>query len=171
MDVIIVYSLSYACSIGLFILWIIYQLLTIKARERLLATFYKWTIYTLVARRHRASSDINILTAIVIAIYMIGNIVVSIIMVRNRAELTARLGTLCIVNLVMLFTGGRVSFIIDKVLRLSMTEYHLYHRWVGRVSLVQGLVHGALKMVEKKNGRGMRPLDLLVSVKFRAISF
>lgn len=151
MHTILIYTLSYAAVVVFIILWRAYQLLTLKARERLFSIFSKWAFYTIIVPRQKGSSDVSVIAGCLILLMFMGNIAGSIVAIRNRTELSIRLARLFAINLTVLFVGGRSSFIIDKILRWPMAEYYLFHRWVGRISILEALVHGILQSAESRS--------------------
>ncbi|PSN58686.1 hypothetical protein BS50DRAFT_450535, partial [Corynespora cassiicola Philippines] len=94
--------------------------------------------------------------------FLVGNILGSVIGVRGRAELSLRLARLCTMNLVVLFLGGRTNFFLDKVFQISMTEHRSVHRWVGRMSVAEGILHGILDVLQRRSN--MRKEDISVSI-------
>jgi hypothetical protein len=96
-----------------------------------------------------------------------GNIAGSIVAIRNRTELSIRLARLFAINLTVLFVGGRSSFVIDRVLRWPMAEYYLFHRWVGRISLIEALVHGVLQSVGSRSS--LTKMNVAVSARPHAM--
>lgn len=160
----IISAISFASIIGLVLVWRILQLLTFHARERLFSTISKWVFYTLVLPRQKGSTDVSLFAACLVALLLVGNVAASVIAVRSRVELSIRLARLCAINFVVLFVGGRTNLVIDKMLRWSMTDYYLFHRWIGRVSVVEALIHGIITYVERKAAIGK--LEIAVNLPF-----
>lgn len=150
MNAISVYGLAYLSVVGLIATWRLSRLLTAQARQHIFSTLSKWLIYTLVFPRLNGTIDITVLAGLIITCVVIGNAVASIIGVHTKAELATRLARLCATNVTMLFLGGRTNFIVDKILRISHADYYLMHRWIGRISVVEGLVHGTLGIVQHR---------------------
>lgn len=148
MQATIVYAISIASVVGFVLVLRLAQLLTFHARERLFSTFSKWVLYTLVWPRAKGSSDVSILAAAAITLFLVGNIIGSVLAIRGRAELSLRLARLCTMNMTILFLGGRTSFILDKMFQLSMIEYYSIHRWVGRISIAEGILHAILNILQ-----------------------
>lgn len=162
MYVTLIYAISYASAIAFIVLWRLSQLLALRAGKRWFSIFWKWAIHTLVVRRRKGSSDLSILAASIIGFFFVGNVIGSLIAVRSRSELSLRLAELCLVNFVILFVGGRTNIVIDKFLRWSMTDYYLFHRWIGRISIAEALIHGVLKSLDYSSA--LRKLDITVCV-------
>lgn len=160
MQVTLVYAISVASVVGFVLVLRLAQLLTFHARERLFSTFSKWVLYTLVWPRAKGSSDLSVLAAAAITLFLVGNIIGSVLAIRGRAELSLRLARLCTMNMTILFLGGRTSFILDKIFQLSMTEYYSIHRWVGRISIAEGLLHAILNILQSRST--IRSIELSV---------
>jgi hypothetical protein len=160
MEVIIVYAIAYGSAIGLLLGWRLSQFLISQARERIFLTFTKWVVYTVVARRSNGSSDITVIAASIILLLIIANVVGSALAVRTRDELSLRLAKLSVTNLVILYLGGKSNVLLDKVFRLSHTEHQLLHRWVGRITVIEGLIHATIKFLSLRSA--ISPVDLSV---------
>jgi len=69
--------------------------------------------------------------------------------VDNIADLVPRAGMMAVLNLIPLFCGGRTSTLVD-FLGISLHSYYLAHHWIGRMVVLQGLVHVVGVVVSKK---------------------
>jgi hypothetical protein len=162
MQPIFVYAISYVSFVALLLGWRLSQRLGTQVRKRAWSLFLKWMIYTVTTRRWSSSTDMSILAFFVILILYLSNIVGSILAVQDRTQFSLRLARLCMTNLVALYLGVRGNVIIDRAFRLSYSEYHLLHRWIGRLTVVEGLIHGILRFTQYKFSTN--PKDLAVSV-------
>lgn len=144
MRVDVTYAISLGVLFGACLLFQIFRILRSQARQALQPLVRKWLLYTTVFKRQSGSSDCNILSAIILICFIGGNIYGAVWGISSEAELSRRLGNLCLINLMPLFLGGRTSYIVDQVLRVDLSNYLLMHRWVGRICLVHGLSHGVL---------------------------
>ncbi|XTI85056.1 hypothetical protein V2W45_1234483, partial [Cenococcum geophilum] len=82
---------------------------------------YKRLNYTLVIKRQKGSSDISVLIAILILLYIIANIIIYTLRILGRAKLAKRCNSLFIINIVPLYLSGRTSLIGNKVLYLNLS--------------------------------------------------
>jgi hypothetical protein len=162
MRALIVYTIAYASALGVLLVWRLSQSLAGKVRERLVATFSKWVVYTVIFPRMNGSSDVTVVTAIVLTAFVIANVVGCILSVQTRMELSLRLAKLCVTNIVFLYMGGRSNIILDKVFRLSHQEHHLLHRWIGRVSVTEGVIHGTMDLLQSRSS--FSPMNISVSL-------
>ena len=96
--------------------------------------------YILVIKRQKGSSNISVFIAILIFLYITANIIIYTLKILGRAKLIKHYSSLFVINMVSLYLGGRTSLISDKV-HLNLSQYGLLHRWVGRVCVIQGLIH------------------------------
>jgi hypothetical protein len=162
MHVIVIYALSYASAIGLLMAWRLSQFITIHAREHIFSFYSKWLLYTVVYPRFNGSTDVTMMAGSIIVLFVVANVVGSVLGVQSRSDLTARLARMCVTNLVVLYIGGRSNFLVDKIFRLSNSEYYLLHRWIGRITIVEGLTHGTLCVIKTK--AVTRVVDLAVRI-------
>jgi hypothetical protein len=147
----IVYGIAFASAIVFSLLWRLSQFLTVKARERIFSIITKWMVFTVPFPRIDGTSDVTILSATFIVILFAGNIVASLIAVRDHQDFSFRLARLSLTNMIFLYVGGRTNLFVDKIFRLSHTEYWLLHRWLGRVATLEGMVHGALEVARSRS--------------------
>jgi hypothetical protein len=144
MQPVLVYLISFASAVGGLTLWKLYHLVDASTRRIIFSFLRKRFIYTLVLRRRRSTSDVNVLVVLNILLVVAANVTACTVRVGSSAQLAKRCGTLFMVNVLPLYLGGRTSFLADRILRLPLTEYHLFHRWIGRICVLQGLVHGII---------------------------
>lgn len=141
------------------IVWKIWRLLATRVRQRFLTLLSKWLFYTVILPRCRGSSNITVFAVVLIGLFILGNIAVSAVGIQSRTDLAQRLARLALINVIILFLGGRTNLFADKVLRCSFPNYYLLHRWIGRVTLLEVIVHGSLMCLEIRN---IQPLEIAV---------
>jgi hypothetical protein len=78
--------------------------------------------------------------AIIIALYAAANGVGMGLFTRGREEVGLRSGLMATANLIPLFMGGRTNIIADS-LNVSLRTYYLLHYWIGRLVVLQALIH------------------------------
>ncbi|UPX14878.1 uncharacterized protein EKO05_0005349 [Ascochyta rabiei] len=161
MQATLVYTFAYGSTILLLLCWRLSQFLTIRVRQRIISIFLKWFVYTVVSPRLNGSSDITVLSALLIIIILTGNIFASTLALEDQNDLASRLARLSSINMVFLYLGGRTNIIVDKVFRLSYTEYWLLHRWLGRIAAAEGIVHAAVKLANHRSTPAALNLSLL----------
>lgn len=115
-------------------------------RHRASARFRKWVTNNPVGARQNGSSGISVGTVLGVLTVVSVNIFVSCFRVGTVAKLGRRLGIVAVANLTPLFLGGRSSLWANVLGGIPLPLYHTCHRWLGRVCLVQSLVHGFIQL-------------------------
>jgi hypothetical protein len=160
MQTTIAYAIAFASAAFLLLLWRLSQSLTVKARERIVSTITKWVVFTVPCPRMDGTSDVTILAAASVVALFAGNIAASLVALQDRQDLSFRLARLSLTNMVFLYLGGRTNLFVDRIFRLSHTDYWLFHRWLGRVAALEGLIHGAFEVARSQSS----PSALQISV-------
>tara|TARA_R110002060_G_scaffold32988_4_gene43708 strand:+ start:1270 stop:1782 length:513 start_codon:yes stop_codon:yes gene_type:complete len=63
--------------------------------------------------------------------------------IRSTTDLLLRSGTMASINLIPLFLGGRTNMLSD-FMGISLHSYYLAHHWIGRIVILQSLIHVGL---------------------------
>jgi len=142
------------------ILWKILRLIDAPTRRSLLSLIRKNLLHTLVLQRRNSSTEINVFAFLAILFVVAANITACTIKITNRSELARRCGTIFMINVVPLYLGGRTNLFADRILRVPLGHYSTAHRWMGRICIIQGLVHSIINA----SMIGFSPLDMAVSV-------
>ena len=145
-----IYLISFLSAIGCVTLFKLSQLIDPPTRRSLLSFLRKKLIYTLVLQRRTGTSGVNILAFLSILLFLTGNIVVCTYRVDNQNELAKRCGLLFLVNAIPLYLGGRTNLLMDQIFRVPLSDYYLFHRWVGRICVIEGLIHGLVSVRASK---------------------
>ncbi|KAK3115493.1 hypothetical protein LTR53_005109 [Teratosphaeriaceae sp. CCFEE 6253] len=74
------------------------------------------------------------------------NILASVLGISTREQLAHRLAIMSLLNMVLLSAGGRTNIVADVCLGISLQNYALFHRWLGRICVTQALIHAILHM-------------------------
>jgi len=69
--------------------------------------------------------------------------------IKTRSDLISRSGLMASINLIPLFLGGRTN-VLASFLGISLHTYYLAHHWVGRVVIIQGLIHVGSVIASRK---------------------
>ncbi|KAG6017377.1 hypothetical protein E4U54_007382 [Claviceps lovelessii] len=118
-------------------------------------------------REFRLSSAINVGTLpsrmhlIIISIYLGSNIAYMFVLnwkAHNRyalcAEIRGRSGTLALVNMVpLIIFAGRNNPLIT-ILKISFDTYNLFHRWIGRMVVIESIFHTIAWLVPAVASKG-----------------
>ncbi|KAI9853593.1 MAG: hypothetical protein M1824_001086 [Vezdaea acicularis] len=79
-------------------------------------------------------------------LYIIANIFCNTVGVKSSVQFGKRAGVLAVINMTPLLLGGRTNIFVYLV-GLRYTNFANIHRWVGRVSALQGVVHGIIYLL------------------------
>lgn len=102
--------------------------------------------------------------AIILA-FLGGNVFFMVVKVKDLPGLVRRSGLISTINLIPLSLGGHMNIIASRC-GISLTTYTRTHRWLGRIAIVEGLIHVAATLSLRKPAQRAR-LDfaaLIVSV-------
>jgi hypothetical protein len=69
--------------------------------------------------------------------------------IETTSDLALRCGMMASVNMIPLFLGGRTSMLAN-FLGISLHTYYLAHHWIGRIVIVQSLLHVGLVIASGK---------------------
>jgi hypothetical protein len=159
-------TLAYGSALtSVVLLLLIYQIGTTALRyvQRLgRFVIIKHLYYPLLWTRHIGSTGVTRLHGIFLTIYIATNVVSSVIYIQSIAQLATRSGLLAIINIVPLMLGGRTNFLLDR-LSVNRNSHDSLHRWIGRVVLLQGLLHGILHLLEQDHRRTLDYRSIIVS--------
>ncbi|KAF2680662.1 hypothetical protein K458DRAFT_445146 [Lentithecium fluviatile CBS 122367] len=139
-----IYLICLVSVLGAFILYSIWRLIDSTTRRFIFSFLRKNLLYTMVVRRRTGSSDMTVYGLLSIVLLIASNITACSLWIADRADLAKRCGTLFMINVVPLYLGGRTNFFVDRVLQLPLDQYSFLHRWMGRICVIQGLVHGIM---------------------------
>jgi hypothetical protein len=89
------------------------------------------------------------LDAVLIAGFVVGNILCITIGAGDISGLIGRTGLMATVNLVPLALGGHMNPIVD-CFGVRLGTYARMHRWLGRVAIIEGSVHSIMAAKSRK---------------------
>jgi hypothetical protein len=161
MNINVIYLASLAAAFGLLLSWKVYRLIDIATQRTIIQYARKRLLYTLIYRRRASSDDINALSLFNICFLLAANVTACGLKINKRTELAKRCGSLFLVNIIPLLLGGQRSFLTDRLLPVQSSEQSLLHRWMGRICVVQGLVHSVVNATSSSPAT----LQILVSVQ------
>ncbi|TVY90169.1 hypothetical protein LAWI1_G005273 [Lachnellula willkommii] len=81
--------------------------------------------------------------ALLVLALLVGNV---ICLMDGRTKMVQRTGLLSIVNLVPLALGSHMNSVVSCY-GLEYDAYNATHRWMGRVAVIEGVIHVILAMV------------------------
>jgi hypothetical protein len=94
-------------------------------------------------------SKVSWLQAIFLLIYIALNIFLMVLGFGTIEDWAIRSGTLAAINMILLFLGGRTSTLAELA-GISLSTYYVAHHWIGRIVVVQGVLHSVLFMVGQR---------------------
>lgn len=107
--------------------------------------FRRYFWYVPLLRRRRLWGSVSLGQGFLVTLYIVLNgFAMGVgIDITNASDLITRTGLLASINTVPLFFGGRTS-ILAEILGFSFHSYYLAHHWIGRVVVLQSLLHAIL---------------------------
>ena len=146
-----------AFSIVFFLMWSLIRVV------HTYATFYflKYVFYPQIHRYFRGSSKTTCFDATLIVVFLASNVVCVVIGVGDATTLSKRMGQMSTINLIPLALGGHMNVIVN-LCGVRPENYQRMHRWLGRVAIVEGLVHSIMAATSQK-------LDLRISSQVAAL--
>jgi hypothetical protein len=80
---------------------------------------------------------------LVFVAFLVGNILSMTINIRSKTDFLSRSAMTCIINLIPLALGAQMN-IIASYCGIKLSTYSRIHRWLGRVTIFEGLIHVAV---------------------------
>lgn len=151
MEPIIIYAVCIVVALSLLTV-----LRVVKIIRTFIQRFYVFMIkkrlcYPLLFKRPNGTTDVSRLDGLVLIVYTASSAIFMSLQSHNWADVSRKASYLAVVNLALLFFGGRTSLIVDRVLSISRARYELMHRWIGRICVVQGVLHGILNLFSNQS--------------------
>jgi hypothetical protein len=106
---------------------------------------YHFLKHVFYPRVHKYISGTTRYHALLVVVLLTGNVVC---LMDNRTKALQRTGLLSIVNLVPLALGGHMNSIVSSC-GLGYEAYNAIHRWIGRVAVIEGVIHVILAIVSQ----------------------
>ncbi|KAI1541065.1 Patatin [Pyrenophora tritici-repentis] len=109
------------------------------------------------------TSDTTRFGAIVVGVFLTGNVLCSSLGVKSSPDLVKRTGQLFTINAIPLFLGGKIGPLVN-ILRIQYEDFARAHRWLARVAAAQAIVHAAVAASAKKDFRSQSQIAGLAAV-------
>jgi uncharacterized protein involved in response to NO len=107
----------------------------------------KWFTYPLLIQRRKYWDGVSCLHAMLLFAFVGVNVAfTTVIEIHNSQDIMVRSGKIATLNMIPLFLGSRTSFLANR-LGVSLQTYYLVHHWIGRVAIIQGLLHATLTII------------------------
>lgn len=133
----------YAISLGcLAVLPIIARLFLSIPIVHIYGSFYlrENVRYPCIYRYLRRSGQVIRVDLLILVAFLVGNALCLAINVKGIPEFAKRSGVVSIINLIPLSLGANMNF-IASLGGISLPAYAKLHRWLGRVAIIEGLIH------------------------------
>jgi hypothetical protein len=143
----VIYAVALASASLALLFWRALCFIDAPTRRALFSFLRKVFLYRSAYRRRAGSDGVTVVSSVNVLIFIAANITACTFGLTDRAELAKRCGNLSVINLIPLLLGGRTSLLVDRILQIQPYHSSFMHRWMGRICVVQGLVHGVLKAV------------------------
>lgn len=135
----LIFFLGLCALIGLCRSWLL--LLRFGSR-RLIFLITRYLQYpVLIQLRHW--SAFTRLNALCLLLYIGCNCLALAIFIQDVRELEQRAARVAVINMAVLFLGGRTNPGAD-LLGISIQSYYLAHHWIGRVAAAEGMLHAII---------------------------
>ena len=102
--------------------------------------FLKHLYYPQIPKALRGSEKTTRFDLLLTIIFLIGIVCSTTIRVHDTAGLRRRSGMISIINLIPLSGGAHMNFLANAC-GIRLDVYGRIHRWLGRIAVVEGLVH------------------------------
>jgi hypothetical protein len=143
------YAVSIGALVALFIALCI--VLFLASILRIYGTFYflKHVFYPqfprfLPGRQQATRFDFLILLA-----FVGGNILSMSLFVRTKADFIGRSAMISTINLIPLALGAQMNIVASRC-GIKLSTYSRAHRWLGRVTIIEGLIHAVVAVSSQK---------------------
>lgn len=107
--------------------------------------FLKYLSYPQIPHIFKGKSQTTRFELFLILMVLMGNVLCCTIGIQDVPAFTRRLGVLSIVNNIPLAMGGHPNLVMDFC-GIGVKSYALLHQWMGRTTIVEGLLHSALML-------------------------
>lgn len=163
------YAVSVGAMVALSILSCI--VLFLASCLRIYGQFYflKYIFYPQLPRFLPGKQQATRFDLLVLLAFLAGNILSMTLFIGSKAEFISRSAMICTINLIPLALGARMNIIASRC-GVKLSSYSRAHRWLGRVVIIESLVHTAVALSSQKPD--LRKLEdiagLVVSTFFSA---
>jgi hypothetical protein len=143
----------YAISVGALVALSIISciILFFASLLRIYGKFYvlKYVFYPQLPRFLPGRQDATGFDLLILVAFLGGNILSMKLNVRTKADFISRSAMVCTINLIPLALGARMNIIASRC-GIKLSTYSRAHRWLGRVAIIEGLIHVAVAMSSQK---------------------
>jgi hypothetical protein len=138
----------YAVSLGvLVVLSIVVHTLLSITNVRIYGTFYflKYVYYPEFPQFMGYPRQTTWFDALILMAFLLGNAICMAINVNGIPDLIKRSALICTINLIPLALGAQMNLIANRC-GIRLSAYARIHRWLGRIAIIEGLIHAAASL-------------------------
>jgi len=104
--------------------------------------FLKYLFYPQIPRYLSTSGKTTRFDILLLVVFLSANAIALSIGIEDVSGLIKRSGLLSVINLMPLFSGGQMNIVASRC-GVGFRAYARMHRWLGRVALIEGIIHFA----------------------------
>jgi len=134
------YALALASLIVLPVTLGVFSFLATLLRRISRHYFLRHLVYVRIPRHIKGFDKVIRLDLFLLSLIVLANTLALVIGVNDVASFTKRSGLISVINLTPLYLGGQMNLLASGC-GISLGVYAKTHRWLGRVALIEGLVH------------------------------
>ncbi len=110
--------------------------------------FLKHIVYPQIPRYLRGSGKTTRFDVLLIAAFLIANILCLTVKVHDSSTFVKRTGQMSAINMIPLALGHQTNLIFDRC-GISSEDCGRMHRWLGRTAVAEGLVHSIVAVTSR----------------------
>jgi len=145
MDIIQWYAVALAAIAALLIVFYVWGISIRFLRTYATYYFLKLVFYPRVHKYIRGTTRYHALLVIAL---LVGNVLCLALGIHDRTDILQRTGLLSAVNLVPLALGSHMNSVVSCC-GVGYEAYSAIHRWIGRVAVIEGVIHAILAVVSQ----------------------
>jgi hypothetical protein len=145
MNIIQWYAVALAATAAISIVFYLLGILIRILRTYATYLFLKHVFYP---RVHKYIGSTTRYHALLVIALLVGNVLCLTIGTHNRTEIMQRTGLLSTVHLIPLALGSHMNSVVSCC-GLGYEAYSAIHRWIGRVVVIEGVIHTILAVVSQ----------------------
>lgn len=138
------------CVIGIWLIFRFgYRLIKCTCLRSSYLFILKNLIYPHLFKRLVFIGAITRFKAIMVALYLSGNILYIVIPTASRTEISTRAAMMAAINLIPLLCGPRLT-LASEMLGISLRTHFGIHKWIGRTAMAEALLHVIISVISEQ---------------------
>ena len=140
MDITLWYAIALGALVALYVTSFLILTFLTKIGPHARILFKKHVYYPQLPKILRGSEKMTRFDFLLTILFLIGLVCCTTVEVHDVAGLRRRSGMISIINLIPLSAGAHMNFLTNAC-GIRLDVYGRIHRWLGRVAVIEGLVH------------------------------